>query len=166
MNNDWCDVTWWRTENFTVPTRPNLMQNSNNSEITTLDAKFDFYLLPFSFVHSLRLHFCQWPANKTIIKDLTTDGFPQCLTRVETKKCVQDFNVVNIACWWRKSFVQVALDIHKMWPVCYCFISFEKIAWLWSLMVAAFVSLGFKRTKTCLLDCLWRELSVLLSRSD
>ena len=38
-------------------------------------------------------------------------------------------------------FVQVAVDIDKMWSVCCCFISFKKIAWLWGLAVAIFVIL-------------------------
>ena len=48
----------------------------------------------------------------------------QLAPSLEIKKCVQDFIVVNIAFWLRKLFVQVALDINKTWPVCFCFISF------------------------------------------
>ena len=75
---------------------------------------------------------------------------------MESKRCAQDFIAVNIACWLRKSFALVALDINKMWPVCCCYISFEKPAWWWSLAIDVFVSFGFERTKMWL--CLWREL--------
>ena len=64
----------------------------------------------------------------------------------------------SLCCWLKKVFVQVALDIDKMWPLCCCFISFEKIAWLWGLAVAVFVVFGFERAKVCLWDCLWGEL--------
>ena len=79
---------------------------------------------------------------------------------LEITICRWGFIEANIACCLKKSFIQVALDIKETWPVCCCFISFEKTAWLWSLEVTIFVLFGFERTKMCCWDCLWRGLEV------
>ena len=78
-------------------------------------------------------------------------------------KSARDFIAVNVACWLRKLFIQVTVDINKMWPVCCClifFFFFEKTTWLWNLVVGVFVLFGFEGKKMCLWDYLWRELGV------